>query len=312
MMYSLTMRYSFEKYFLGAHEYLESFRSYGTAGILEELRLRHSFWSLASSSSLSYNDKNQSTSITDRPDYLKICHMAATDKEILENFKRCHEYRLVLEHVSRFQGQQYLEFIKDDLGVIRNLLDVSPKEIGNPVVYNYPNIGRVSPTQIRYAKILKDIESFFGNENHDVIIEVGIGNGGQAWQISNYLNPKDYYLVDLPEVLSLTLQTGAPYNFETLFHYVSPEDVSAVKSDLFISNYAFSELKKVTQDLYFESFIRHANRGYMLYNHIHAKKDDSYTVEEMQAKIPNSRIMVENPKTYRGNYLLIWGSSQNH
>jgi hypothetical protein len=195
------------------------------------------------------------------------------------------------------------------LGIIRNLLEVSPKEIGNPVVYDYPNIGRVSPTQIRYAKILKDLESFFGKENHDVIIEVGIGNGGQAWQISKYLHPKDYYLVDLPEVLSLTSQTGAAYNFDTQFHYVAPEDVSVTKSDLFISNYAFSELKKATQDLYFESFIRHAKRGYMLYNHIHAEKDDAYTVEEMQAKIPNSRIIDETPKTFSGNFLLTWGTS---
>ena len=307
-MYNFDMNYSIKKYLSGYREYIDTFHIYGVSGILEELSVRGTFWNLESLPNLNLTDKHHATSITDRPGYLEICRLAANNKSVLANFKRCHEYRLVLEHVSRSQGQQYLEMILDDSAVIGNLKIITPKEIGNPVIYDYPEIGKVSPTQIRYAKILKDLESIFGKSYNEVIVEVGIGNGGQAWQIANYLHPKEYYLVDLPEVLTLTSKAGEPYKFPTKFHYVAPPDVTATKSDLFISNYAFSELKKKSQKLYLESYIIHAKKGYMLYNHIHDNQDDSYTVEEMHAMIPNSRILEESPKTFDKNFLLVWGA----
>jgi hypothetical protein len=306
-MYSSSMNFAVRKYISGYAEYLDVLRKYGFLGILEEVRVRKSLWHLKSIKTLESSDQTVSTSITDRPSYLEICRVAATNDMVLSNFKRCYEYRLVLEHVSRSQGQKYLDLLENNSAVMQNLLDLAPKEIGNPVVYEYPKIGKISPTQLRYAKIVQDLETIFPSANLDVIVEVGIGNGGQAWQISQYFKPRKYFLVDLPEVLSLTIKTGAPYNFDTQLHFVAPSDVIEIESDLFISNYAFSELKKSAQDLYLRAYVLRAKAGYMLYNHIHENQNESYTVQEIQAMIPNSKIMDETPITYTGNYLLVWG-----
>lgn len=301
------MPYSIKKYLSGYKEYFDAFRNYGVAGLLEEFRIRSTFWNLYSLSQLDSKQPSGATSITDRPGYLEICRRAATDDACLANFKRCHEYRLVLEHVTRSQGQQYLKIIEGDTPILRNMLEVVPKEIGNPVQYEYPFIGTVSPTQIRYAKIVKDLEFLFGKNSFEIVVEVGVGNGGQAWQIANYFHPDKYLLVDLPEVLALTARTGSLYNFTTEFQPIAPNDISVTKTDLFISNYAFSELKKKTQEQYLEAYISHSKRGYMLYNHIHENQQDSYTVDEISAMIPGSRIMEESPITYKGNCLLVWG-----
>jgi len=294
------------KYLSSRYEYKDSFKHYGLVGLLREIKIRKSIWNIQT---LKHLDKfsHLSTSITDRPDYLEICKMAVSDLEILRNFKRCREYRLVLEHVSRYQGEQYLDLIKDKSDILQNLLSTAKLEVGNPIQYKYKDIGLMSPTQIRYAKILDDLRSYFDSQQINTVVEIGVGNGGQAAQICEFMNINDYFLVDLPEVLELTSKTLAPYNFESDLHYLPPSKLRSTKSDLFLSNYAFSELKKPIQDLYFEAFIKHSVNGYMLYNHIHDQQGDSYTVLEMQAKIPNSVIMPENPSTFDNNYLLIWG-----
>jgi len=294
------------KYLSSSYEYKDSFKHYGLEGLFNEIRVRKLIWNI---DSLKQSGKFTplSTSITDRPDYLEICKMAVSDLEVLRNFKRCREYRLVLEHVSRYQGEQYLDLIEDRADILQNMLSIAQSEIGSPIRYEYRNIGLVSPTQIRYAKILGDLMHYFESEQIRTVVEIGVGNGGQAAQICELMNIKDYFLVDLPEVLALTSKTLAPYNFDSDLHYLPPSNMRSINSDLFLSNYAFSELKKPIQDLYYEAFIKHSVHGYMLYNHIHDHQEESYSVEEMHDMIPNSVILPENPSTFDNNYLIIWG-----
>jgi hypothetical protein len=294
------------KYLSSSYEYKDSFKHYGLKGLLNEIKVRKSIWNI---DALKRANKFAplSTSITDRPDYLEICKMATSDPEVLRNFKRCREYRLVLEHVSRYQGELYLDLIENKTDILQNMLSIAQSEVGNPIQYEYRNIGLVSPTQIRYAKILDDLRHYFKSEQIRTVVEIGVGNGGQAAQICEFVNIKDYFLVDLPEVLALTSKTLAPYNFDSNLHYLPPSNLRSINSDLFLSNYAFSELKKPIQDLYYEAFIKHSVHGYMLYNHIHGHHEESYSVEEMHAMIPNSVILPENPSTFENNYLIIWG-----
>lgn len=303
------MAKTLRKYFSGLHEYLELIRHYGITGLFDEIRNRQSIWSLVSTGEPK-NIGSIATSITDRPDYIDICKKAASDESVLTNYKRCREYRLVLEHVSRYQGEQYLEFIKNDARILENLINVSKLEIGNPIRHKYEKIGFMSPTQIRYAKILSDLEYFFGSLAEKIIVEVGVGNGGQAIQICNFENVKEFHLVDLPEVLALTAKAVGPYNISENLRFLTPEILSNIESDLFISNYAFSELKKPVQDSYIKYLVLKAKSGYMLYNHIHANQSDSYSVYEIQSMIPGSRILEEKPKTFKGNQLLVWGTSR--
>jgi hypothetical protein len=76
-------------------------------------------------------------------------------------------------------------------------------------------------------------------------------------------------------------------------------------ADLFISNYAFSELNRKTQNLYLNEIILNSKRGFIIWNDI---SEDGYSAEELINIIPGSKIRREEPLTARNNKLIIWGN----
>ncbi len=56
-----------------------------------------------------------------------------------------------------------------------------------------------------------------------------------------------------------------------------------------------------------ENIVFNSKRGYMLYNHIHERGTDSYTAREISSLIPGSIMLEENPLTFNGNVLVVWG-----
>ena len=299
----------FPRYVSGYRDYLPTLRNFGVSGLILEIKNRRGIWTLKNFKKLEAQGSRNRTSISDIPQYTEICSAAASNPEILAIFKKCFEYRLVLEHVTRSQANQYLEFIKNDQDLISTVTQVSKLEIGSPIVYPFRGLGDLSPTQIRYGKIVKDIDNLFGNLQKSDITEIGIGNGGLAAQIASYFKINSYRLVDLPEVLDLTRETLKPFLELTNFEFIKPAQVKAGGSSLFISNYAFSELHKEVQDFYYDNYIIHSKSGFMLYNHIHDNPDISYSAQEMADRIPGSIILRENPLTYKKNVLLVWGIS---
>lgn len=299
----------FPRYISGYRDYWPTLKNFGVAGLLLDLKNRGLIWTLKNFKKLENRSSKNRTSISDVPQYTEICAAAASNPIILSIFKRCFEYRLVLEHVTRSQAIQYLEFIKNDPNILSTITKVSEVEIGSPITYPFESLGDLSPTQIRYGKILKDIDNLFIDLDLSDIVEVGIGNGGLAAQIVNQFKLNSYRLVDLSEVLDLTRQTLRPFIELTNFEFIEPSEVTVSATDLFISNYAFSELHKDVQDFYFKNYILHSKSGFMLYNHIHENPDISYSAQEIANRIPGSLILKENPLTYAGNVLLVWGVS---
>ena len=78
-----------------------------------------------------------------------------------------------------------------------------------------------------------------------------------------------------------------------------------IEYDLLISNFAFSELDKKTQDVYLEKYIRRSAHGYMIWNNIN-QPGFSYKLNEVLDLIPNSDIKNEIPLTDIGNFLIFW------
>lgn len=299
----------FPRYVSGYKDYWPTLKNFGFAGLFLELKNRSQIWTLKNSKQIETRSSTIRTSISDVPEYTEICAAAASNPAILSVFKKCFEYRLVLEHVTRSQAIQYLDFIKNDQDILSTITKVSKFEIGSPITYPFDSLGKLSPTQIRYGKILKDIDNLFIDLNHSDIVEVGIGNGGLAAQIASQFDLNSYRLVDLSEVLDLTRKTLKPFIELTSFEFIKPSEVAVSATDLFISNYAFSELHKEVQDFYFENYILHAKSGFILYNHIHENPDISYSAQDIADRIPGSLILKENPLTYAGNVLLVWGVS---
>ncbi len=258
------------------------------------------------------------TSISDNAAYPVICYMASRHEHIFKGFRRNEVYNDILEHVSKEQGQEYLDvmnknqqirFGEDDWdNFCKNDL------YGNPQVFSYKVNGHdriLSPTTVRYAKVLQDIVTLFDTSQIKSIAEIGIGYAGQCRMLTSYLNGlEDYSLFDLPEVLELAKRYLGKYGKDTTdkVKFVDGTNINVDENyDFVISNYAFSELVRSVQDIYLEKVILRSKAGYMTWNTLSCEELDGYSLEELLEKIPGSTTVAEEPSTKAGNCIIVWG-----
>lgn len=270
--------------------------------ILDEIRNRSSMWDIE------FIDLNMKGSLSNTANYVEVCSRASQDDDVFNKFRSCKSYRKILEHVSPRNGEKYLRMLKQGGIPYKSLLSLSPRvNVGGPAVYKFKNIGRISPTSIRYAKVHEDLRSLFGALEEFSVVEIGCGYGGLAVQLLEREKLAIFAIADLAPVENLAFK----YVKE-----VSPEKITLIKNasslrdtqfDLVISNYAFSELTRELQDDYFEKFISKSKRGYMIYNHINPAEFNSYSASEICKKIPGAEIKEEVPLTDKTNVLIVWG-----
>lgn len=198
--------------------------------------------------------------------YLQVCHAAAVNTNKYNNFKRDEAYRHVLEHVSREEGQLYLDEIEIDY---QDKLDEIKKNdtVGNPVMFDYPNVGSMSPTTIRYIKNSSDIVNKFGTDIKS-IVEIGGGYGGLCKVLSSFIDFESYLLIDLEECNELSRKYLSWFNLPSLSHRSEEIDVEE-NFDLLISNYALSECDRETQMEYIDKFVKKSNNFYLMHNDFH-------------------------------------------
>ena len=199
--------------------------------------------------------------------YLNVCNYAANSSEFFKEFKSHPAYRHVLEHVSFEEGQQYLKEI--DIDYLDKLDEVKENDsLGSPVIYEYPSVGEISPTTIRYIKNTSDIINKFGN-SFDSIVEIGGGYGGLCKVLSSFIKFEQYLLLDLEECNLLSRKYLSHFNLPTLSYRSEEIDEIDENFDLLISNYAFSECHKEVQQDYIERFIKKSNNFYIMHNNFH-------------------------------------------
>lgn len=251
------------------------------------------------------------SSISDSGEYPEFCRRAATDDDVFARFRRSATYMWILEHVTREQGNAYLEEIRRrprEASRFEALL--TEREAGGPRRYRFGELGLVSPTTMRYAKVASDLDELFGPLDGLRIAEIGIGYGGQCRVIESLWTPASYELYDLPEVLALAgrfLDASGVDRATIVAH--DGRDPERAEVDLVVSNYAFSELRREIQDGYLENVIATAKRGYLTYNHISPPELRSYTAEEFVAMIPGAHVLPETPLTDPENVVVVWGDN---
>lgn len=253
-------------------------------------------------------------SISDRSSYRDICLSAYRDSDVFDSFKRHPSYNWVLEHVSREEGQLYLEIIKRNLPEFEEKKDIFKFNdvLGNPFVFEYDG-QFFSPTTLRYVKVLSDIKNLFGDISGKSVVEIGSGYGGQCFITQQLFDIDEYTLVDIEEPLMLaskyldTLNSIAKkkVNYKTL----SVEEVvtSTKKFDIVIANYSYSELSIELQDLYYERFIKHSTNGYFTVNFVSSDFGiRSYSMEQIIEKfsVKNPKILEETPLTFKNNKII--------
>lgn len=260
--------------------------------------------------------KGRKTSMSDDNAYPALCHAASEDEKFFRDFRRNFIYNRVLEHVPQYQGQEYLDVIKrnDKLKFTDADWDNFRKNdlYGNPRVYSYEINNRtmaLSPTTLRYAKVLQDIVTLFDTDKLKKIAEIGIGYAGQCRVLTSYFTVDSYTLFDLPEVLGLAKKYLGKFGSTDKICFVDGTNIDVDDEyDFVISNYAFSELIRDVQDIYLEKVILKSKAGYMTWNSLSCDVLDGYTLDELLKKIPGSSVIKEEPLTATNNCIIIWGN----
>jgi putative sugar O-methyltransferase len=183
--------------------------------------------------------------------------------------------------------------------------------IGNPVIFPYEQIGEISPTTLRYMKIVSDIEREFGTLDNLSICEIGVGYGGLCRIIDSYFKSvRSYCLVDLEPVLRIAQKYLHHFKINTSILYKTADDLETHETyDLVISNYAFTELRRDVQDIYLNKVILNSKRGYITYNDINPRDFNSYSIDELMAIIPNMRVLKEIELTDTRDRMLVWSEN---
>jgi putative sugar O-methyltransferase len=252
------------------------------------------------------------SSMADETDYPAFCRQAAADDGVFASFKREEVYRAILEHVTYEDGQRYLDQALANrpdyaarLGVFRE-----NDRLGAPHVFDYGEHGSFSPTTLRYAKVLSDLENLFGTLDGLRIAEIGGGYGGQCFVLSRVAHPASYTLIDLDEALALQQRYLSRLDVSDV-EFVSPSDLRADRDyDLVISNYAYSELVRPVQRRYMRAVLKRSSRGYVTYNWMAPKRlRPSYSREELLRAIPGSRFATPAPQVVSIEELWLWGTT---
>lgn len=251
-----------------------------------------------------------STSLSDNQAYPQVCIQASNDYRFFNSFRRNAIYNKVLEHVSEKQGSEYLQLISRDSEILASINDFKLNDsYGNPRMYAYPHIGMISPSTLRYVKVLADIKRLFHTANSLNICEIGVGYGGQCRVINAYYKPATYCLVDIQPALALAQRYLDNYILHSKLTYKTMNELGRRDYNLVLSNYAFTELPRTIQDVYMNKVILNSERGYITYNEITPREFNSYKSDELVAMIPGSKVLNEEPLTHPKNCLIVWGAN---
>lgn len=249
-------------------------------------------------------------SLSNETNYPDFCLKATLNTKLFSSFRKNEIYCQILEHVTRQQGQEYINEIILNSPDLFESIELFKKNdiIGDPKLYEYPEIGYMSPTTLRYVKVLSDLIKIFANLDKKSICEIGVGYGGQCRIIDSYCDISDYTLVDLKPVLMLSEKYLDNYIIRSSLNYKTMNELKISSYDLIISNYAFTELSREIQDVYLKKIILNSKGGYIAYNDINPFDYRSYKKEELLSVIPNSRIIPEKPLTHPNNCIIIWNN----
>jgi hypothetical protein len=258
---------------------------------------------------LSYSPRIISLSLPSHQAYPQVCLLASTDYRFFNSFRRNPIYNKALEHVTIRQGSEYLREITKDPQVFNKMEDFKENDAyGNPRTFDYPQVGRISPTTLRYAKVLADLKRIFRSLDGLSICEIGGGYGGQCRIINAFFQPASYCLVDIKPALMLAQRFLDHFTIRSTLSFKTMNELERKSYDLVLSNYAITELPRSIQEVYFEKIIFPSRMGYITYNEISSPECRSYKRDEILRMIPHSEDEEEVPLTHPKNCIIHWGS----
>lgn len=246
------------------------------------------------------------TSLSDIASYREICAKAASDDDTFAVFRSLPAYRQILEHVSPDLGSAYIDALNeiapemlDNIFVFaRNDTCGAPERFEYPDI-DYPHIGLISPTTLRYTHVAARLRLLFGrNLRGKWIVEVGGGYGGQA-RILHHLGA-DYTIVDLPEACDLARRYLRV--FDIAVDFISAFDETATEhGDIFLSNYALTECAPAVVRSYVNRFALNCEHGYITGN---AQRE--LLADLLASKSPKFEAERPAPSEFSDNFVCTW------
>lgn len=251
-------------------------------------------------------------------DYLEVCQEAANEQWYFENFRSLHDYTQVIEIGC---GSAFADFLKTNASkeVLKKLSEFEKlDQIGNPLTrHYYQGLGNFSGATLRYIVIADQIKELFSLPENAKIVEIGAGFGGQCYILSHLQPFRDYYIIDLPEVEPLIKKVINILQVKNVTYSSEEEKTLEYDIDLVISNYAFSECDRQTQEDYFEKIIKKSKRGYIIYNQIAYRVFGLNSlsplefVAMLQKNDMNPKVYSERIATAKDNLLIVWDKTIN-
>lgn len=244
------------------------------------------------------------TSLSDIDSYRQVCAAAASDDAVFVVFRSLLAYQQILEHVSEELGAAYLEAIRTthEKWLMANRITIGLNDAyGSPQRFEYPDIGRVSPTTLRYAYVAVELDKRFAIPPAAHVVEVGGGYGGQARLLDGLFGTR-HTIIDLPEPCRLAERYLNMYAI-TDVEFIDALDPSprARGGFLFLSNYALTECAPLIVRSYVERFALHCQHGYITGN---AQRE--LLTELLASKHPKFEAERPVPSEFSDNFVCTW------
>lgn len=196
--------------------------------------------------------------------YVEAVNKILENEDLFNNFRAGVDgYTRILEHLSYYDGIVYYNTIKQKyphLFESINRFKINDS-VGSPLTYEYPDIGKINPTTLRYIKVAGDIQKEFGELSGMDFVEIGGGYGGLANVVSKLFNFNSIRLLDLPNVLLLQKKYLNKFQIEPLIN-LSPDNIISENS-IVVSNYSWNELDTETREDYLNKIIKKAKYAYI-------------------------------------------------
>ena len=247
------------------------------------------------------------SSISDSELYLNACIAALNSDKDFSRFKSEKNYKSILEHTGYKFGRKYLKVLQERQFEIPREFLRQQTSLGDPEIFTFGQLGEISPSVFRYLKVVSDLEIHFPSWRTLPIVEVGVGYGGQLCALKTFGHKNDYLGIDLEIVATLAARYVEASGFRGGAEFLGfNRALPNFQGHIFISNFAFSELRPENQAFYMEKYAKPSSCGYVLWNRLSEWNLGGMTAEEFRKSV-GGQILAEEPLTHPGNCLITWG-----
>ena len=222
--------------------------------------------------------------------YATACLKASEDDEFFASFKKDEGYRPILEGGPLLLFNTYLGHIREhsmDTTFFENLEKFRINDsLGNPDLYLDNEIGKFSPTTLKFSHNTIDILEFI-NDHGDInsvknIVEIGGGYGGLCLILSGFIDFDTYTHIDIPEACKLVERYVSEFpQLEGKVKTIPCNELdenSFDQIDLAIAVNSVNECTRETQLKYFSDIFAKSKLGYLIRNPDTAPRGEDHRV----------------------------------